>query len=87
MKKTINLFYLIIFFLFFFNVFRHYLSTENIQNINLNRINIEKILKDKILNLPVLKSDTNDVVEFNSSFAEEIKKDKPRSFWNLLKLK
>ncbi len=36
-------------------------------------------------NLPVLKNDTNNVIEFNDGFSSEINNDKPRSFWNLLK--
>ena len=54
---------------------------------NSNRINIEKNIKEKIFDLPVLKNDTDNVVEFNSSFSDEIKNDKPRNFWNLLKAK
>ena len=37
--------------------------------------------------LSVLKNDTNDVIEFNSSFSEEIKKSERRNYWDLLKLK
>ena len=37
--------------------------------------------------LPILKNDTNNVIEFNDGFSNEIKNDKPRSFWNLLKFK
>jgi len=53
----------------------------------LNRSNIEEILKNKISNLPILENDTQNVIEFNSSFSEEIKNNEPRSFWDLLKLK
>ncbi len=54
---------------------------------NKNRVNIEQVLKKKIKNLQVLKSDTDNVIEFNSSFVEEIDKDKKRKFWDLLKSK
>ena len=73
--------------MFFFYVFNHYSSNENIKNTNLNRANTDVILQKKITDLPVLKNDTNNVINFNSSFLEEIKDDKPRSFWNLLKFK
>ena len=73
--------------MFFFYVFNHYSSNENIKNTNLNRANTDVILQKKITDLPVLKNDTNNVINFNSSFSEEIKDDKPRSFWNLLKFK
>ena len=86
MYKIINLFFLIIILLFFFNVYNYYSSNKNIKNINLNRSNIEEIIKTKISDVPVLENDTNNVIEFNSSFSEEIKDNKRRSFWNLLKI-
>ena len=86
MYKLINLFFLLIIFLFFFNIYKYYSSSINIKNINLNRLNIEEIIKTKISKLPILESDTNDVIEFNSSFSEEIKDNKKRSFWDLLKI-
>ena len=73
--------------MFFFYVFNYYSSNENIKNTNLNRANTDIILQKKISDLPILKNDTNNVINFNSSFSEEIKDDKPRSFWNLLKFK
>jgi len=39
------------------------------------------------LNLPVLENNTKKVVEFNSSFSEEIKDNQKRNFWDLLKIK
>ena len=85
MHKIINLFLLILIFSYFFIIFNYYSSNKNIKNINLNRVNTEEILKTKIKNLPILKNDTNDVIEFNDSFPDEIKDNKKRNFWNLLK--
>tara|TARA_B100001996_G_scaffold362092_1_gene329344 strand:- start:512 stop:775 length:264 start_codon:yes stop_codon:yes gene_type:complete len=85
MYKIVNLFFLTIIFLFFFNIYKYYFSDKNIKNINLNRSNVEETLKSKFINIPILENDTNNVIEFNSSFSEEIKDNKPRSFWNLLK--
>tara|TARA_B100000959_G_C14439073_1_gene401918 strand:- start:150 stop:413 length:264 start_codon:yes stop_codon:yes gene_type:complete len=85
MYRIFNLLFLIIVVLFFFNIYNYYSSNKNIKDINTNRSNIEDIIKTKIINLPILKNDTNDVIEFNSSFSEQLKDDKPRSFWNLLK--
>ena len=87
MLKIINLLLVIIISLFFFNVFSYYSSNKNIKDINLKRLNIEEILKDKTSNLIVLDNDTNNVIEFNSSFSEEIKTNGQRNFWNLLKSK
>ena len=58
-----------------------------IKETNLNRININEILKKKSLNLPVLENDTDNVIEFNSSYSEEINNNKTRNFWNLLETK
>ena len=87
MIKLAYLLILVFIILFFFYIFSHYSSNESIKSINLNRANFNVILQKKILDLPVLKNDTNNVINFNSSFSEEIKNDKPRSFWNLLKFK
>ena len=87
MYKIINLFFIIIFLLFFFNIYNYYSSNKNIKNINLKRSNIEEILKEKTLNLTVLENDTNNVIEFNSSFSEEIESNDKRNFWNLLKIR
>ena len=57
------------------------------KNVSLNRSNIDHIIKNKILDIPILLSDTNRVIEFNSSFLKELENDKPRSFWKLLKFK
>ena len=87
MKNIINLLLFTIFVLFFLNIINYYLSEKNIKETNLNRININEILKEKSLNLPIIESDTENVIEFNSSYSEEIKNDKTRNFWNLLETK
>jgi len=85
MQKIISIFFLILVIIFFGSTFKYYSSTKNIKNKEFNRINIDQILNDKISNLPILKNDTDNVIEFNDGFSNEIKNDKPRSFWNLLK--
>ena len=87
MYKIINLFFLIVIFLFFFSIYNYYSSNQNIKTINLNRSNIKDVIRNKNPNIPILASDTNDVIKFNDSFAEEIRDNKKRSFWNLLKSK
>ena len=77
------MFFLII--LFTFSIINYYSSVINIKNKNFNRENIEKIQKSKIKNLPILRNDTNNVIEFNNSLESELKEEKKRSFWNLLK--
>ena len=85
MQKIISIFFLILVIIFFGSTFKYYSSNINIKNKEFNRNNIDQILNDKISNLPILKNDTDNVIEFNDGFSNEIKNDKPRSFWNLLK--
>ena len=82
-----NLFLGILTLSFFFSIYSFYSSNKNLESKEFNRNNIDKIINQKISNLPILKNDTNDVIEFNDGFSNEIKSDKPRSFWNLLKFK
>ena len=77
------MFFLIIFFILF--IFKYYSSKKNVINKDFNRVNIDKILDEKVRDLPVLLNDTNNIIEFNDSFDNEIKDEKKRSFWELLK--
>jgi len=85
MQKILSIFFLILVIIFYGSTFKYYSSNKNIKNKEFNRNNIDQILNDKISNLPILKNDTDNVIEFNDGFSNEIKNDKPRSFWNLLK--
>ena len=87
MNKFVNLFLILAIFLFFLSIADYYFSEKNIKETNLNRVNINETLKKKSLNLPILKSDTENVIEYNSSYSEEIKNNKTRRFWELLKRK
>ena len=79
------MFLLVIFFIF--KVFSFYSSNKNISFKNYNRSNIDLILKEKIKDLPSLANDTNNIIEFNDSFDEEVNSEKKRSFWELLNKK
>ena len=85
MSKIINIFFLSLIIIFFFSTFRYYSSNKNIEVKKFNQANIEKIINNKKLNLPILKNDTNNVIQFSDGYSEEILNDKTRSFWNLLK--
>ena len=84
MFKLFNFFLGILILFFFFSIYSFYTSNKNLESKNFNRNNIDQIINKKISNLPILKNDTTSVIEFNDGF-NEIKNDKPRSFWNLLK--
>ncbi|MBD1146274.1 hypothetical protein IDH09_00810 [Pelagibacterales bacterium SAG-MED28] len=85
MSKIFNFFLGVLILIFFFNIYSFYSSNKNLESKEFNRNNINQIINTKISNLPILKNDTDDVIEFNDGFSNEIKNDKPRSFWNLLK--
>ena len=80
--KLINIIIIILFFTFITN---YYFSDQNINLIKKNR-NIYILNKHKInLELPTLKNDTSDVIEFNSGFNDTNTQNFKRSFWDLFK--
>lgn len=85
MQKILSIVFIILVIIFFGSTYKYYSSNKNIKNKEFNRNNINQLLNDKISNLPILKNDTDNVIEFNDGFSNEIKNDKLRSFWNLLK--
>jgi len=87
MSKIFDIFLLILILIFFFNIYSFYSSNKNLESKEFNRSNIDEIINSKISNLPILKNNTDKVIEFNDSFSNEIKNDKSRNFWNLLKFK
>tara|TARA_B100002019_G_C20861976_1_gene399757 strand:- start:136 stop:399 length:264 start_codon:yes stop_codon:yes gene_type:complete len=87
MFKIINILMSLLVIFFIFKVFSFYSSNKNISFKNYNRSNIDLILKEKIKDLPSLANDTNNIIEFNDSFDEEVDSDKKRSFWELLNKK
>ena len=88
MRRILNILMVLIIILFFFFTFKYYSSNKNINTKDYNRLNIDLILKDKTSGLPVLKNNTNNIIEFNNSLENEIDKyEKKRKFWDLLKNK
>ena len=85
MIKVTNIFFLLIIFIFLFTTYKYYSSNKNIEEKYQNRKNINEIINTKISNLPILKNDTDNVIEFNDGFSNNNKDDNPRSFWNLIK--
>ena len=87
MTKVINIFFFLKYLIFFFITYKYYSSNKNIKIKDFNRNNIDEIINTKISNLPILDNDTNNFIEYNDGFSNEIKNEKSRSFWNLLKSK
>ena len=85
MIKIFNIIMFLIIFIFTLSIYNYYSSNKNVDAKNYNRKNIDQILKEKIIDLPVLKNDTNNVIEFNNSLKDGIEENKKRSFWDLIK--
>jgi len=85
MYKFFNIIMFLTIIFFVLIVYNHYSSSKIINAKNFNRLNIDEILKNKVQNLPILVNDTNNIIEFNDTFDEEINNNKKRSFWDLLK--
>lgn len=84
LKFFTNFLFLLIVLGFFFKIFEFYNSNVYIDRIIANRGNIEKLILEKNSKIPILKNDTDNVIEFNSGFQNEEKKLK-RKFWDLFK--
>ena len=85
MYKILNILMIILIIFFISIVLKYYASNKNIKNKDYIRSNIEQIFKDKIIDIPILKNDTNNVIEFNDTFENEMNEEKKRSFWDLIK--
>ena len=85
MIKIFNIIMFLLIIIFILSIYNYYSSSKNVDAKNYNRKNIDRILKEKIFDLPVLKNDTYNVIEFNNSLKDDIEENKKRSFWNLLK--
>ena len=85
MAKILNLIMFPLIIIFILSIYNYYSSNKNVDAKNYNRKNIDQILKEKIVDLPILKNDTNNVIEFNNSLKDDIEENKKRSFWDLLK--
>ena len=84
MVKVFNIIIVIFITIFFYKVFSFYNSFNNKDLISKNRENIDNLIDDKIKDIPLFKSDTNDVIEFNSGYNQDDDKNK-KKFWNLFK--
>ena len=77
---SVIIFILIFFFIYF--VISTYVSKNNIKKINDSRTDLYLTIKENLSSLPLLKNNTNNVIEFNSGYNDEPEAIK-RNFWNL----
>ncbi len=84
LKEVKYVFYLLTIFFFIFFVIKFYLSENNIKWSNKVILQYQNKLDKKFINLPIIKDDTNDIIEYTSEI-EDFKNKKQRKFWDLLK--
>ena len=84
LKEVKYVVYLLTIFFFIFFVIKFYLSENNIKWSNKVILQYQNILDKKFINLPIIKDDTNDIIEYTSEI-EDFKNKKQRKFWDLLK--
>ena len=84
LKEVKNVVYLLTIFFSIFFVVKFYISENNIKRSNNVIFQYSKELDKKFNNLPIIKNDTNDIIEYSNEI-EEFKNKKQRKFWDLLK--
>ena len=84
LKEVKYAFYLLTIFFFIFFVIKFYLSENNIKWNNKVIFQYKNELDKKFNDLPVIKNDTDNIIEYTNEI-EEFKNKKQRKFWDLLK--
>ena len=82
LKEIKYLIFIIIIALFIFFTGKYYFSNENIKNSYRSNKNIDQKIKDYSKNLPLLKNDTENIIEYVKQ--TDKKKKKKFNFWKLL---
>ena len=82
LKEIKYLIFIVIILLFVFLTGKYYFSDENIKNSYRSYKNIDQKIKDYSKNLPLLKNDTENIIEYVKQ--TDKKKKKKFNFWKLL---
>ena len=85
LKKIKYIFYLASFFIFIFLTIRFYFSDHNIKKTNKSRSFYSVKLNTNMQNLPLLKNDTSNIIEYITDIEVYKKKKKKFTFWDLIK--
>ena len=83
-KKIKNIFYLTSFFIFIILTTKFYFSDKNIKETNKSRSLYSAKLNNNTQNLPLLKNDTNNIIEYINDIEIYKKKKKKYTFWDLI---
>ena len=87
LKRTINIFFLILALISFFLITKYYFSEKNILSTNKSRTSYSLKLYENNEHLPLLKNDTNNIIEYKSDLENYKKNKKKYTFWDLIKEK
>jgi len=85
MKNLLIFCQLLLIIIFFYFVFNIYTSKENKKKVHINRSNVYINLKNFTSELIILKSDTDNIIEYNSGYNFNSKDIQKRNFWDLIK--
>tara|TARA_Y100000588_G_C13832870_1_gene744409 strand:+ start:388 stop:654 length:267 start_codon:yes stop_codon:yes gene_type:complete len=81
-KELKYVFYLIVIFLFIFFISKYYFSDQNKKKSYRSYKFIDQNVEKHLTNLPILKSDTEDIIEYVENNIDQNKK--KYRFWELL---
>ena len=84
LKKIKNIFYLVSFLIFIVLTTRFYFSEQNIKETNKSRSFYSVKIYDDTQNLPLLKNDTNNIIEYINDIEIYKKNKKKFTFWDLI---
>jgi hypothetical protein len=84
LKKIKNIFYLASFLIFIILTTIFYFSDQNIKETNKSRAFYSVKLNNNTQNLPLLKNDTNNIIEYINDVEVYKKKKKKYTFWDLI---
>ena len=84
-KKVINIFFISSFLIFIIFLVIFYFSDDNFNLTNKSRNDYAIIKKNSTLNLPLLKNDTNKIIEYKDDIEAFQKNKKNYKFWDLIK--
>ena len=84
-KKVKFVFFIVSFITFIILTISYYFSDQNIQRTNKSRTLYSLNLSNKIIDIPFLRNDTDDVINYKDDVENYIKKKKNYTFWKLLK--
>ena len=87
LKKIKNIFYLSSFFIFLILTTRFYFSDQNIRETNKSRSFYSVELNNNTLNLPLLKNNTKNIIEYSNDIEVYKKNKKKYTFWDLIRKK